>query len=52
MAHLKEIAIAGIILIEAIALWKEMDGATLSLVIAAIAGIAGYELRICKEKKE
>ena len=50
MAYIREVAIAGIVVLEAIALCKGMDGALLSMVIATIAGIAGYTLRKVKEE--
>ncbi len=45
MVYIREVAIAGIVVLEAIALCKGIDGAILSMVIATIAGIAGYSLR-------
>jgi len=50
MQYVREIAIAGIVLLEAIALMKGIDGQVLSLVIATIAGIAGYTLRKIREE--
>jgi len=49
MAYIREVAIAGIVILEAIALYKGIDGQVLSLVIATIAGIAGYTLRRIRE---
>jgi len=50
MTYIREIAIAGIVILEAIALMKGIDGQVLSLVIATIAGIAGYTLRKIREE--
>jgi len=50
MAYVREVAIAGIVLLESIALYKGIDGQVLSLVIATIAGIAGYTLRKIREE--
>jgi len=49
MAYIREVAITGIVVLEAIALYKGIDGQVLSLVIATIAGIAGYTLRRIRE---
>jgi len=49
MEYIREVAIAGIVILEAIALYKGIDGQVLSLVIATIAGIAGYTLRRIRE---
>jgi len=49
MNYIREVAIAGIVILEAIALYKGIDGQILSLVIATIAGIAGYTLRRVRE---
>jgi len=49
MQYIREVAIAGIVVLEAIALMKGIDGQILSLVIATIAGIAGYTLRRVRE---
>jgi len=49
MAYIREVAIMGIVVLEAIALYKGIDGQVLSLVIATIAGIAGYTLRKIRE---
>ena len=49
MSYIREAAIAGIVILEAIALYKGIDGQILSLVIATIAGIAGYTLRRIRE---
>jgi len=50
IGYIREVAIAGIVVLEAIALCKGIDGAILSMVIATIAGIAGYTLRKVKEE--
>jgi len=50
--YTKEVAIAGIVILEAIALYQGIDGAALSLVIAALAGLGGYELRTIMERKK
>jgi len=49
MEYIREVAIIGIVVLEAIALYKGIDGQVLSLVIATIAGIAGYTLRRIRE---
>lgn len=41
------VCIAGL---EALALAKGVDGATFGLVIAALAGLGGYEAKIIKDK--
>jgi len=50
MTYIREIAIAGIVMLECVALCKGIDGQILSLVIATIAGIAGYTLRKVREE--
>lgn len=45
-------AISGLVILESIALLKGMDGAFLLPVACIIAGLAGYEIRLEKEKKE
>lgn len=49
--YVKEVAIAGIVVLEAIAIYQGINGILLTGVIAVIAGISGYEIRISKEKK-
>ena len=49
MDYIREVAIAGIVVLEAIALLQGIDGTLLSMVIATIAGIAGYTLKKIKE---
>ena len=48
----KEVAIAGIVVLEAIALWQGINGVILAAAIGIIAGIAGYEIRVLKEMKK
>jgi len=50
MTCIREVAVAGIVILESIALMKGIDGQLLSLVIATIAGIAGYTLRRVREE--
>ena len=45
------IAIIAITLLEAFAIWKGIDGALLSIVIAAIAGLGGYAVASKKKPK-
>lgn len=47
--RIREVAIGGIVILEAIALYMGVNGTILSLCIGAIAGIAGYT--IAKIKK-
>lgn len=49
--YTKEVAIAGIVLLEAEALWLGYNGVFLAGVIAIVAGIAGYKIRMVREKK-
>ena len=46
------IAMVCITALEAIALILQVDGATLSLVVAALAGLGGYELKVYIDKKK
>ena len=39
------IAVFSLVLLEVLAILKHIDGIILSLVIAAIAGLAGYEMK-------
>ena len=48
----KNVAIAGIVILEAIALVKEIDGAFFMPIALIIAALAGYEIRLFKEKRE
>lgn len=50
--YTKTVAIAGLVVLESIALIKGVDGAFLLPIACIIAGIAGYEFRIFKEKKK
>ena len=43
--YIREVAIAGLVILEGVALMKGIDGTLLSLVIAVIAGLAGYTVR-------
>ena len=43
-------AITGIVLLEAVALYKEIDGALFMGSLALIGGIAGYEFKDMKNK--
>lgn len=42
--RIREVAIGAIALLEVIALFRGVDGALLGAAVAAIAGIAGYEV--------
>ena len=42
--YIKEIAIAGIVILVSVAIYKDLDGVLLATGISAIAGIAGYEI--------
>ena len=44
--YVKEVAIAGIVILESIALMKGIDGAMLGLALSVIGGIVGYSVRI------
>lgn len=44
-------AIAGIVILEGLALWQDIDGALLGLAIAAIAGLGGYEIGYRRKPK-
>jgi len=46
----KEVAIIAIAVLEGIALHQGIDGTLFSVVIAVIAGLAGYSVRVIKEK--
>ncbi|MBA7714629.1 hypothetical protein ES703_123658 [subsurface metagenome] len=43
------ICIAGL---EALAVLKGINGATFGLVVAALAGLGGYELKVLRDKKK
>ena len=45
------IAILAVVILEAVAIWRGIDGATLGIAIAAIAGLGGYEVRAWQSKK-
>ncbi|UYL65064.1 MAG: hypothetical protein QIT46_gp12 [Methanophagales virus PBV305] len=48
-SYIREIAITGLVILEAIALMNGIDGTLLSVVIAVIAGLAGYTVRKVRE---
>lgn len=48
----KDIAIIGIVTLESVALITHTDGAYFMPVIGAICLLAGYEIRILREKHE
>lgn len=50
VTHEKELAIAGIIILEGIALQQGIDGALLGVVFAILGGIAGYEVKTHRRK--
>jgi len=50
MTYIREVAIGGLVILEAIALHEGIDGTLFSVVIALIAGLAGYSVRVVKEK--
>uniref|UniRef100_A0A6M3XSI6 Uncharacterized protein n=1 Tax=viral metagenome TaxID=1070528 RepID=A0A6M3XSI6_9ZZZZ len=43
-------AMAAIVILEAIALLKGIDGAIFGIAIAAIAGLGGYEVKVLRNK--
>ena len=45
MTYIKEIAIIGIVIIEVLALFNGVNGVLLATSLAAICGLAGYELK-------
>jgi len=47
----KTVAIAGLVVLESIALLKGVDGAFFLPVAGIIAGLAGYEFGILKERR-
>jgi len=49
MTYIREVAIGGLVILEAIALQQGIDGTLFSIVIAVIAGLAGYSVRVIKE---
>jgi len=49
--YVKEVAIAGIVVLEVIALIQGINGVILAGVIGVISGIAGYGIRMVREKK-
>ncbi len=48
MSHVKIVAIVAIAVLEAEAMWLGINGALFALVIAALAGLAGYELKVLR----
>lgn len=44
------VAIAAIVILEAIALIKGVDGALMGIAVAALAGLGGYEIKVLKDK--
>jgi hypothetical protein len=46
------IAMCFITILEAIALCFRIDGTTLSLVVAALAGLGGYELKVYIDRRK
>jgi len=43
-------AMASIVILEAIALLKGIDGAIFGIAIAAISGLGGYEIKVLQNK--
>lgn len=48
--YVKEVSIAGIVILEVVALLHGINGTALTLVVALIAGIAGYELKVYRNR--
>ena len=46
------IAMVCITALEVIALLKGVDGAVFGIVIAALAGLGGYEIKVLRDKKK
>jgi len=44
-------AIIAIVILEALAIWKGIDGALFGIAIAAITGLGGYVVGIAKKPK-
>jgi len=44
------VAIVAILILESIALIKGVNGAIMGIVIAALAGLGGYEAKVLKDK--
>lgn len=44
------VAMALIAALEGIALWRGVDGAVFGFVIAALAGLGGYEIKVLRNK--
>ena len=49
--YVKEVGIAGIVILEGIALAQGINGVLLTMVIGTIAGIAGYQLGFVKANR-
>ena len=49
--YVKEVAIAGIVMLESIALVQGIDGAFLLPIVCIISGIAGYTIGMQKREK-
>ena len=45
-------SIIGIVVLESIALIKNLDGQLFSIVIAVLAGLSGYQVQFIKKRKE
>ena len=50
MTYIREVAIIGLVILEVMALRHGIDGVLFSVVIALIAGLAGYSVRVVREK--
>lgn len=48
----KNVAIAGLVVLESISLLKGIDGAFLLPIVWIIAGVAGYEFGVLKERRK
>ncbi len=46
------VAMISIVILEAIALLQGIDGAVFGIVIAALAGLGGYEIKILRNKQK
>jgi hypothetical protein len=42
--YVKEVAIAGLVVLEAVAMCKGLDGVWFSVIVAGVAGIAGFKI--------
>jgi len=50
--YLKEIAIGGLVILESLAILTNTDGMFFSLIIGAIAGVAGYTIGFERSREE